>query len=68
MLPSFFISFRDPHKLEVYSVEYVVDNGSIAFAVTDADKNLILYTHQVFFLFISLQRSLVFFFNFGIKK
>jgi hypothetical protein len=25
----------------------VVDNGSIAFAVTDADKNLILYTHQV---------------------
>ena len=44
---SILICFRDPHKLEVYSVEYVVDNGSIAFAVTDADKNLILYTHQV---------------------
>ena len=42
-----FFRFRDPHKLEVYCVEYVVDNGSIAFAVTDADKNLILYTHQV---------------------
>ena len=36
--------FRDPHKLEVFCAEYVVDNGSLAFAVTDADKNLI---HQV---------------------
>ena len=38
---------RDPQKLEVFAVEYVVDNGNLAFAVTDADKNLILYTHQV---------------------
>ena len=33
---------RDPHPLEVYAVEYLVDNGSCAFAVTDADKNISL--------------------------
>lgn len=48
--------FRDPHKLEVFCAEYVVDNGSLAFAVTDADKNLILYTHQVELLDHSFRR------------
>jgi hypothetical protein len=31
----------------VYAVEYVVDGESLSFAVTDADKNLIIYSHQV---------------------
>lgn len=37
---------RDPKPLEVYSAEYVVDNNLVAFAVTDADKNLILFMYQ----------------------
>ena len=36
---------KDPHPLEVYGVEYVVDNGSVAFAVTDADKNISLFMY-----------------------
>ena len=36
---------RDPHHLEVYAVEYLVDNGSCAFAVTDADKNISLFMY-----------------------
>jgi hypothetical protein len=31
----------------VYAVEYIVDGESLSFAVTDADKNLIIYSHQV---------------------
>lgn len=37
---------RDPRPLEVYSVEFVVDNANLAFAVTDADKNVTVYMYQ----------------------
>ena len=42
---------RDPRPLEVYSVEFVIDNTNLAFAVTDADKNLTVYMYQVRFFF-----------------
>ena len=32
--------FRDPSPMEVYSVEYTVDNNNVGFVVTDADKVL----------------------------
>jgi hypothetical protein len=32
--------------MEVYSVEYLVDNNTLAFAVTDADKNLVVFMYQ----------------------
>ena len=38
---------RDPRPLEVYSVEFIIDNANLAFAVTDADKNLTVYMYQV---------------------
>ena len=42
---------RDPRPLEVYSVEFIIDNANLALAVTDADKNLTVYMYQVrFFL------------------
>ncbi|XP_072014167.1 cleavage and polyadenylation specificity factor subunit 1-like isoform X2 [Amphiura filiformis] len=34
---------RDPKPLEVYSCEFMVDDKMMAFLVSDADKNLILY-------------------------
>jgi hypothetical protein len=37
---------KDSRKLEVFSVEYMVDGTSLAFIVSDADKNLIIYSHQ----------------------
>ena len=42
---------KDPRPLEVYSIEFVIDNNTLAFAVTDADKNLNLYMYQVIFQF-----------------
>ena len=42
---------RDPRPLEVYSVEFIIDNANLAFAVTDADKNLTVYMYQVRFFF-----------------
>ena len=50
---------RDPRPLEVYSVEFVIDNANLAFAVTDADKNLTVYMYQVrFFFFFSFHEFL----------
>ena len=37
---------RDPRKLEVFSVEFIVDNTTLGFAVTDADKNVLVYMYQ----------------------
>ena len=37
---------RDVKPLEVYSCEFVVDNTQLAFLVTDADKNIIMYMYQ----------------------
>ena len=30
----------------MYSVEFVVDNNTLAFACTDADKNIVLFLYQ----------------------
>ena len=32
--------------MEVFSVEFVVDNTTLALAVTDADKNIMLFLYQ----------------------
>lgn len=37
---------RDAHPLEVYSCEYIVDNNVLAFLVTDADKNMVIFMYQ----------------------
>lgn len=37
---------RDPKPLEVYACEYAVDNNILAFLVTDADKNLVVYVYE----------------------
>lgn len=37
---------RDPRKCEVFSVEFIVDNTTLGFAVTDADKNVLVYMYQ----------------------
>jgi len=37
---------RDVKPLEVYSVEFVVDNNQLGFLVSDIDKNLLLYMYQ----------------------
>ena len=37
---------RDARPLEVYGLEYVVDNTTLAFAVTDADRNVVLFMYQ----------------------
>ncbi|XP_063041814.1 cleavage and polyadenylation specificity factor subunit 1 [Engraulis encrasicolus] len=36
---------RDAKPLEVYSVEFMVDNNQIGFLVTDRDKNLLVYMY-----------------------
>lgn len=37
---------RDYHPLEVYDVEFVVDNSNLGFMVTDGEKNFITYMYQ----------------------
>ncbi|XP_070574061.1 cleavage and polyadenylation specificity factor subunit 1-like [Ptychodera flava] len=37
---------KDTKPLEVYACEYMVDDTQLAFLVSDADKNLILYHYQ----------------------
>ena len=34
---------RDPRPMEVYAVEFVVDNNTLGFVATDADKNITLF-------------------------
>jgi len=36
---------RDAKPLEVYSVEFMVDNNQLGFLVTDRDKNLLVYMY-----------------------
>ena len=37
---------RDVRPLEVYSAEFLVDNSSLAFLVSDSLQNLIIYMYQ----------------------
>nr|CAH7722934.1 unnamed protein product [Callosobruchus chinensis] len=37
---------RDFKPCEVYSVEYMIDNSSLGFLVSDREKNLVLYMYQ----------------------
>jgi cleavage and polyadenylation specificity factor subunit 1 len=37
---------RDSRNLEVYATEFLVDNRQLGFLVTDADKNLIVYSYE----------------------
>ncbi|KAJ8942077.1 hypothetical protein NQ318_004102 [Aromia moschata] len=37
---------RDFKPCEVYSVEYVIDNSSLGFLVSDRERNLVLYMYQ----------------------
>ena len=37
---------RDPRPMEVYAVEFVVDNNTLGFVATDADKNITLFMYQ----------------------
>ncbi|KAJ8922195.1 hypothetical protein NQ315_004132 [Exocentrus adspersus] len=37
---------RDFKPCEVYSVEYMIDNSSLGFLVSDKEKNLVLYMYQ----------------------
>ncbi|XP_060798374.1 cleavage and polyadenylation specificity factor subunit 1 isoform X2 [Neoarius graeffei] len=36
---------RDAKPLEVYSIEFMVDNGQLGFLVSDRDKNLLVYMY-----------------------
>ena len=37
---------RDPNPMEVYAIEFTVDNNNVGFAVTDADKNMTGVIHK----------------------
>lgn len=37
---------RDFRACEVYSVEYMIDNSTLGFLVSDREKNLVLYMYQ----------------------
>ncbi|XP_069771192.1 cleavage and polyadenylation specificity factor subunit 1 isoform X2 [Narcine bancroftii] len=37
---------RDPKLLEVYSIEFMVDNSQLGFLVSDREKNLLVYMYQ----------------------
>lgn len=37
---------RDVKPLEVYSVEFLIDNNQVGFLVSDAEKNLVLFAYQ----------------------
>lgn len=37
---------RDHKTLQVYGVQYLVDNSSLAFISSDADKNLVVFTYN----------------------
>lgn len=38
--------FQDFKPCEVYSIEYMIDNTSLGFLVSDREKNLVLYMYQ----------------------
>lgn len=38
--------FQDFKPCEVYSVEYMIDNSTLGFLVSDREKNLVLYMYQ----------------------
>ncbi|XP_023295562.2 cleavage and polyadenylation specificity factor subunit 1 [Lucilia cuprina] len=40
------LASRDFNPLEVYGVEFMVDNSNLGFLVTDAERNLIVYMYQ----------------------
>lgn len=40
------LASRDFNPLEVYGIEFMVDNTNLGFLVTDADKNVIVYMYQ----------------------
>ncbi|XP_049318035.1 cleavage and polyadenylation specificity factor subunit 1 [Bactrocera dorsalis] len=40
------LASRDFNHLQVYNIEFMVDNNNLGFLVTDADKNLIVYMYQ----------------------
>lgn len=37
---------RDFNPLEVYDIEFMVDNANLGFLVTDADENIVVYMYQ----------------------
>lgn len=37
---------RDFRPCEVYTIEYLIDNSTLGFLVSDAEKNIILYLYQ----------------------
>lgn len=37
---------RDHKTMQVYGVQYLVDNSSLAFIGSDADKNLVVFTYN----------------------
>jgi len=37
---------RDQKSLQVYACEYMIDNTQMCFVVSDADKNIIIYSYQ----------------------
>jgi len=38
------LASRDFNPLEVYGIEFMVDNSNLGFLVSDAERNLIVYT------------------------
>ncbi|KAI8038594.1 hypothetical protein M5D96_008502 [Drosophila gunungcola] len=40
------LASRDFNPLEVYGIEFMVDNSNLGFLVTDAERNLIVYMYQ----------------------
>lgn len=39
------LASRDPRRVEVYAIEFMVDNQQLAFLVTDAIGNLMIYQY-----------------------
>lgn len=38
--------FQDFKPCEVYSIEYMIDNSTLGFLVSDKERNLVLYMYQ----------------------
>lgn len=38
--------FQDFRPCEVYTIEYLIDNSTLGFLVSDSEKNLVLYMYQ----------------------
>lgn len=46
MLFTIVYNFQDFRPCEVYTIEFLIDNSTLGFLLTDSEKNIVLYMYQ----------------------